>query len=370
VRALPAVPGKEAIDLWFERLDPRRERDDDVLVAAVEGIGARADDAEVVGRLTDLARDAREDRDRRALALEAMGALSGRAVGLVLTVPLEGGDWVTECARALALGRRGGRASVPPLLHLLGHEDLAVRTHACEALRRATRVRLPDDRAAWVAWWEGERDRPEASPFRPVASSDAPDERYVEAEPEPDPAPHYYGIPLPRPGRSHVVFCLDVSQSMWGAAITRARRELARTIRSMPTTCRFEVLAFHERVAAFSGRLAPAHPIVKARALAWAEALETVSYTNVYDALETAFGYAGRGSRASEDPVRLDAVFLLSDGAPNRGRFQVPAHVVREVSALSNREIPVHTVGAGDEAFPLLRALAEATGGRFANAFE
>ena len=63
-------------------------------------------------------------------------------------------------------------------------------------------------------------------------------------------------------------------------------------------------------------------------------------------------------------------MFLLSDGAPNRGRYRRDDQVVAGIAALSRRRIPVHTIGAGEEVFPLLRRIADATGGRFADAFD
>jgi len=183
--------------------------------------------------------------------------------------------------------------------------------------------------------------------------------------------PRHYGIPLPRPVEgAHVVFCLDLSQSMYGHALDRARRELVATVKDLTTRHAFEVVAFNEHVTAWAGRLVRAHPVVKARLVAWVEEAEPLSYTNLYDAVETAFGYAGKGRRAAAEPVRVDAVFLLSDGAPNRGRYREPARIVPAVAELAEGRIPVHTIGAGDEAFPLLKAIAEATGGTFVNAFE
>ncbi len=87
------------------------------------------------------------------------------------------------------------------------------------------------------------------------------------------------------------------------------------------------------------------------------------SFTNLYDAVETAFQYGGRGRHPSVTPLRLDAVFVLSDGAPNRGRYHVPTQLVAGIAALSGRTVPVHTVGAGEQVMALLRQIAAVTGG-------
>jgi Mg-chelatase subunit ChlD len=253
------------------------------------------------------------------------------------------------------------------LARLLEHPDPAPRVHAWEALTRLTRAALPADAAAWRAWLDAHPDAQAhcASAQDPAGAAD--DARYE--APTPLHVPHYYGIPIARP-RSHVVFCLDISQSMYGRGIEQARGELERTLRDLPTTTSFEVIAFNERVLPLFGALVPAHPVVKSLALTRLAALETLSYTNLYDAVELAFGYGGIGDLALDRPERLDAIFLLSDGAPNRGRFRREARVVRAIADLSRGRVPVHCVAAGEEVFPLLQRIASATGGRFVDAFD
>ena len=100
-------------------------------------------------------------------------------------------------------------------------------------------------------------------------------------------------------------------------------------------------------------------------------ALALTDHGNLYGAVEMAFRYAGRGSQAPTEPaVKLNAIFLLSDGAPNRGLYRNNERIVKHIGRMSRRDIPVHTIGAGEEVFPLLRAIATATGGKFVDAFE
>ncbi len=182
--------------------------------------------------------------------------------------------------------------------------------------------------------------------------------------------PHYYDIPIPKPG-SRVVFCIDASQSMYGTGIEQARRELGKTLMDMPSAHEFEIIVFNEKVLPWAERMVPAHPVLKHLAILRLAEIEPTSYTNLYGAVEMAFRYAGRGSRSGDEPpVKLDAIFLLSDGAPNRGQYRNHERVVKHIARMSKGEIPVHTVGAGEEVFPLLRAIAKATGGTFVDAFE
>lgn len=359
---LARVPCAQGRDLWRARLDPAADPHEDVLAAAVAAPGSRPRDADLLKRLLGIVRDARATPERRALALEALGGMHGAVVDLLLARPRRHEHWVESCARALALARRGGTTAIEPLIALLDHEQLAPRIQAREGLVRLTRRDLPPRAAPWKAWWKAQAGRLPASP----GASDA-GPRY--GAPEPTHVPHYYGVPIPRRG-SRVVFCLDASQSMYGGGIENARRELRRALMDFPSTHAFEVIVFNEKVMPWRERLVRAHPVQKLLAIRYLESIEPTSYTNLYDAVDMAFGHAGRGSRPREPGVRIDAIFLLSDGAPNRGRHRAHKRVVEGIQAMSRREIPVHTIGAGEEVFSLLMAIARETGGEFIDAFE
>ena len=222
------------------------------------------------------------------------------------------------------------------------------------------------ERAPWAAWWD---DQGRRLPAASVAAAGAPSD--TNARPRASHVPRYYGVPVRgRDDACGVVFCLDVSASMSEHGMDPARRHLTATLRELPLRTSFDVVAFNENVTSFAGRLVRAHPVAKARAIAWLDAIVPKSYTNIYDAVETAFQYAGRGREPSPEPQRLDLVFLLSDGAPNRGRWHVPAQVLAGITALSERRVPIHTIGAGESVLPLLRDIAGATGATFQQAVD
>ncbi len=361
---LVRIPDPDARALWLERLDPAVEPHHVPLLAAARATRQVPEDRDVLRLLLAALRSKRATPARRALLLEALGALDSPVAALLLTRPRAGEHWVEASARALALGRRASPRSIPPLLALLEHEQLAPRIHAWEALVRLTQRGFAAAPKPWKAWWaKQDPTRLPAKPSPPKAG-----ERY--AAPRPVHVPHYYDLPIPRPG-SKVVFCIDASQSMYGEGIEQARRELGKTLMDMPSTHSFEIIVFNEKVMPWAGRLVPAHPVLKHTAIERLAEIEPTSYTNLYGAVELAFRYAGRGSRApTEPPVKLDAIFLLSDGAPNRGQYRNHDRVVKHIARMSRRDIPVHTIGAGEEVFPLLQAIADATGGSFVDAFE
>jgi len=363
VALLLRIPAPAARALWLARLDPGVETDARVLGAAVRATREVPQDAALLRLLLAAVREKRASPDRRALLLEALGPLQSPAVDLLLAHPRPSEPWVEACGRARGLSRRPAPRSIPPLLTLLAHANLAVRVSAWEALVHLTVRAFPAQVEPWRAWWaKQDHTRLPARPAPPKAGP-----RYA-AKPAVR-VPHYYGIPIPRP-RSHVVFCLDASQSMYGPGIEQARRELSRAIMDLPTTHAFEIIVFNEKLMPWAGRLVQAHPVQKHLALAYLARVEPTSYTNIYGAVELAFRHAGRGARTLPETVPLDAIFLLSDGEPNRGQYRIPQRVVKHIAEMSRGTIPVHTIGAGEEVFPLLRAIAKATGGRFVDAFE
>lgn len=365
VALLAAVPGRAALDGVLLQLDPAREPEVVVWRAIQDALALRSADPATVRRLVDAAVEPDVAPTVRALRLEALGGVAHPAAGLRLLHGRAGETWVEAACRARALAARPSRARLEALVGLLGHEAGAVRRSAWEGLVRVTGLDLPADAAAWAA---GLAARDAAGAGEEAGAEGAGGEgRYARAVPPH--VPHYYGIPIPRP-RSAAVFCLDVSQSMYGRGIEQARAHLTNTLHDLPTTHRFAIVAFHTRIETYVDDLVVAHPVHKARAVAWLDGLETTAYTNMIDALEWAYGLAGRGPRARTPAQVLDAVFLLSDGAPNRGRVQDATRLAEVVRALARDDVPLHTIGAGEEVFPLLRALAAAGGGRFVDAFE
>ena len=368
---LVRIPSEDARLLWLRRLDLREESHEDVLAAATGATRQVPGEGELSRALLRAFRDKRATPARKALLIEALGWMEGPLVELVLRRPAPGEHWVQASARALAYGRRRSVRSIEPLLELLGHAELAPRIHAWEALVALTYRDLPVEQKAWRTWW-ADQDQTRL-PERPTlkveagAAAKVSDRRYAVRTPVH--VPHYYGIPIPKTG-SRVVFCLDASQSMYGHGIDQARRELCRTLMDLPSTHAFEVIVFNEKVMPWAKRLVRGHPVQKLRAIQYLESIEPTSYTNLYDSVELAFGHAGRGPKAVEGGKPLQAIFLLSDGAPNRGRFRIQKRVVKHIAALSEKTIPVHTIGAGEEVFPLLQAIARETGGTFVDAFE
>lgn len=303
-----------------------------------------------------------------ALAAEALGALPEAAgVPDLLALLVTGPHWavVTGAMRGLAVHRV---PSVPPvLLRHLRHPDVAVRAEARESLVRLTGTDLGVDPARWEAWWE---DNGDAFVF-PDREGDAPPESRPERGAGPtsddwEPAvrptfARFFGISLR--GRDHA-FVIDFSQSMWGPRRNEAQAQLIEAVKGLPGRSRFSVILFNEKVWSFNDIPLPASPQAKLDLVTYLPDQETKSYTNIYDALERAFGLTGVGSQAIEAPVPLDEIVLLSDGVPNRGKIKDSRRILEAITALNTRSVRLHTVSLGHEQLELLPALAEQNGGR------
>ena len=68
--------------------------------------------------------------------------------------------------------------------------------------------------------------------------------------------------------------------------------QLARAVKALPSTTRFEVVFFNEHVFPWRGRLSRADPVTKELLLRHLPTIEIKLYTNLFDAIETALEMA------------------------------------------------------------------------------
>ncbi len=366
---LPRIQATWAWKEWSALLGTPNDASPLVLQRAIVATTSRSNDTGFLRFLVERVYDRKLPLTHRAFLLEALGTHASALALAELSRHRPKAHWLIQASCSRGLGYRRDFRRVPPLLRMLKSSHRAVQVQAWESLVRVTRQPLKFDVKIWDSWWETYQ----ASMRKTPSGRKGAGERSRYAIDAPPHIPHYYGIPIPR-RKSGVVFCLDVSQSMYGFGIAAARRELRKSLLDFPSTHRFQIIGFHQRVLPWRDTLSPAHPVQKYLALKWADALETIAYTNIYDAVELAFGYAGRGRKAVARPVRVDEIFLLSDGAPNRGAYRASRLIVKHLKALAQpedkRAIPIHTVAAGESVYELLDDLATATGGTFVDAYE
>ena len=105
------------------------------------------------------------------------------------------------------------------------------------------------------------------------------------------------------------------------------------------------------------------------RAQSWVNLLGANSSTNIQDALEQAFRFAGRGTTDRYYPSAIDTVFLLTDGTPTntdgtRAETEPILEAVRRLNP--HRRVDIHCVGIGGKLnIAFLHDLSSQNGGKF-----
>jgi hypothetical protein len=237
--------------------------------------------------------------------------------------------------------------AVAALVACLPKLDGEVRGDVVQFLEEISGQRSGLDAQAWQAWW---KTHAEGFEF-PDKPADRPGIGAV-----PKGVGSYYGLAL---YARRIVFVIDISGSMAGPRITAAKRELTAAIGGLPDDAELGIVAFHSRVFVWRPNLTRADAAGKQAAAQYAYQLVPGGHTATYDAVEAAF--------------RLDpeAIYLLSDGAPNAGRIPMPAAIVNAVGAMNRaRRISIYCFGIApglpDSPMELfMRTLAEQNFGRY-----
>jgi hypothetical protein len=214
-----------------------------------------------------------------------------------------------------------------------------------DVVRHLTRIsgaHLGSNLNAWRDWW---KEHKEGFEF-PARDSEAP----LDASAAPKSTSYYYGLSL---AARRIVFVLDTSGSMEGPRLQAAKHELAKAIDGLDEEVSFSIVIFNNLVTVWQRGLMPAKPSIKRAAAQFIYARRAGGQTAAYDALQAAFQFDA------------EAVYFLSDGAPNVGKLVAPADIVAAVCrANRSRRISVYAIGIAPgppgEPFDLfLRTLAE-----------
>jgi hypothetical protein len=288
----------------------------------------------------------------RVAAIDCLGPKAGELLQRAMRDPA----WQVRAVAHRALSQVRERASIELLLAQLPHESGPSLRSACAALDVLTGARKGADPAAWLAWWKlaGAEFRLPESPTKPSAATEraaTPDAGTTVAR--------YHGAPV---YGDRIVFVVDLSGSMReplpgrdGTRLQVAQRELIAVLGALGPQRAFDIVVFGDDATAFAGTLQPATPANVEAATKWVEKLETRGWTNLWSGL----------ARALATPD-VDAIYVLSDGAPSVGRY-VAAGAIRAQVRLRNADVlaTVHTIALGgdrrDRQF--LEALARDHGG-------
>ncbi|MBK9383593.1 MAG: HEAT repeat domain-containing protein [Planctomycetes bacterium] len=343
-----------------------RERERFVRAAACElaALGPEPARSEVRAKL---ARD--EDFAVRAALLLGGVAHGGDGARSLLVAGLGDPAWQVRHAAARELRALPYAAeSTEALLASLEREEAlsAARAMLVAALEEATGMRFGDRPADWRRWWS---ERP--ADWRPAEKRA---ERAAGDDDASRTAVAWHGLPV---DARRVVFVIDNSGSMRDelpagddgrpqTKRTRVDAELARVVAALPAEVEANLLLFSDGVEAWREQLEALKAKDRDALLAWYAARPPRGATNLLAGLLAAL----------EDP-RVEAIYLLSDGAPSAGE-QIFRELVLERVRERQRYAAacIHTAAflgdAQGEAAArrieqhrrFLRELAEASGGR------
>ncbi|TWU51376.1 VWA domain-containing protein [Rubripirellula reticaptiva] len=170
----------------------------------------------------------------------------------------------------------------------------------------------------------------------------------------------YYDIDI---HAKRMMFVIDRSGSMKDydrgmTRLDRAKLELSRVIRGLPSDVEFGITFFESSVRQWQDKLLPATEANKLEALTFIDRLGYGDRTNTYGALRESL----------EFDEQLEVVFLLSDGRPTAGKILAPAMIVDDIMHRNRfRHVNFNTIGiavtGGTESF--LKALADQSSGEY-----
>jgi len=344
---------------------------------------------EAVAAIVPLA--AGREPEVRLVAIESLGRQGNRLATLALAKALDDPFWQVRVVAIDALARVGGVAAVDALIRAISRADGRVIHDINRALEALTGQNFHENEILWRAWWKENRASykgpPEAgAAASPDGSGGAGPEAAArkKAWMERTKGTSFYGI---QTRSKRIVYVLDVSSSMnaplgsrspttTGTAVAappgrrkidQARSELKSSIAALPEDAVFSIVFYNHQVHEWRNGLVEATVENKTRAGEWADSIEAHGNTNIFDAVERAFGLAGRGTYDKGSETAADTVFLLSDGQANRGRLVDRDEMRREIARMNRlRKVVIHTVALGGDAdVAFMQGLAEDTGGQF-----
>lgn len=302
-------------------------------------------------------------------ALEALGQQnSERGIDLLIK-HLEDERWQARAAAIKGLSYYKDPRVMEALIAAAKAEEGVLQRKFFAAMARIVQERVPGTVEAWISFWRDNREdyikrwakRPKGQPIE----SDPPD---IPIDTSLG-STSFYGI---QTNSKHIIFVVDISGSMGEGGgkneqdefrIDVARRELKKAIQSLSATdedargaASFNIVVYATDVTVYKpGKMIVATKSAKEKANKWIDenvrAQKTIAtqMTNIYDAVEQAFNIISDKKDAKNLKKGADTLFLMTDGAPNRGKFFVHEEILlRELKRLNEtRKITVHTIGVG-----------------------
>ncbi|MBK8976338.1 MAG: VWA domain-containing protein [Planctomycetes bacterium] len=377
-RAMPPKLRLRAIDVLSETadlglvesfVDILRDKESELRIAALNALG------NALAEHTDETRNDSISDDIAKLRDETIAAMR--------EVLVRDKVWQVRSAAASNLAKLRTRFALPALIDgyeaELGRrkEPWAMDARLHGLLEGLTGLGIPfGDARPWREFW-----KKEGASFR-FAREGAQRQRVTDSRYE-----KFFSIDL---DSDRVLFVVDFSGSMRepvtlhqgttsaqaGTTATKAQivlEELRRIVLALPDGSYFNVIVFSDGVRVWRPARGGNPELVRIDDESrddllgnFLESIEPRGPTNLYDALDTALGFAGQGLKDQNYALGFDTVYVLSDGAPSYGRVidkDEIRRLVRETNRLKRLTIHCVTFGQKNDT-DFLRLLAEENGGR------
>jgi hypothetical protein len=369
------------------------ERDSALHTAAGEAKKAKSDEephfirmfASVKGDpATDVLVDFSKDTNPEVVmqALEALGRQnSERGMGILIE-RLDDPRWQVRASAIQGLSFFHDAKAVDALIERCKKEEGVLQRHFFTALARIVQEQVPGTVEAWVSWWASNREdtikKWEGLPKWQPVEGDPPD---IPVDTSLG-STSFYGI---RTNSKHIIFVVDVSGSMGEQGgkneqglerIDVARNELKSAINSLSSAdedergeASFNIVIFSTDVEVYKpGKMVDATKKEKEKAMKWIDEKVVATFqTNIFDAIDQAFNIISASSDSKNLKKGADTIFLMTDGAPNHGKFVDTDLILHEVKEMNRtRKITIHTIGVGDgHNVPFLQMLAAQNNGQY-----
>lgn len=327
------------------------------------------------------------------VALESLGRQNTERGADILIARLDDPRWQVRASAITGLSffRNGAVVGkvMDALIERAKKEEGVLQRNFFVGMARIVQESVPATIEAWESWWKANRDdlikKFSEREGNGLPLEDDPQDVLIETH---QGSSSFYGITT---DSKHIIYVVDVSGSMSADSkdpgkensdpdakkrIDIAREELKKAIMGLTSKegdergeATFNIVIFATTVTVYKpGKMVEATAEAKKAALKWIdENVVPTDLTNIFDAIEQAFNIVSATSDAKNLKKGADTIFLMTDGAPNRGKFFEPDLILKEVKRMNaTRKITIHTIGVGEGHFaPLLQNLAAQNGGQY-----
>ena len=273
--------------------------------------------------------------------------------------------------------------SIEPLIEQLAQEEPLIQKHMAAALEVITHQKLGTSVRSWQRWLAEDGQRFVAGEVPLGKGISALVYSLTDQDSRPESA-YYYGIP--QEGKS-IVYVIDCSGSMvvsikdpkWDdktpvdagkeSRIEATKEALIRVLGEMQNGKKFNIIFFNDIPHLYQEKMVPAKASERKKAQTWVSQLSAASSTNIHDALQRAFRFAGRGPTDKHYRSGVDTIFLLTDGTPTTpdGKSDSTEKILEAVRRWNPfQRVTIHCIGIGksiNKSF--LEQLARENGGSF-----